>query len=239
MNTMNFLTRNLQKLEDTFVNLFQKSMEPGHKLMSYYQCVLMAIETKFNILNEEFSFVHERNPIETIKTRIKTPDSIRKKLRKKGLGLKIDLIEKNINDVAGIRVICPFIDDIYVLADCLVNQDDVTLLERKDYIAHPKENGYRSLHLIIAVPIYLHNEKRLMKAEVQLRTIAMDFWANLEHRLRYKKGIKETTAKKIAVELKECAETSAMLDLKMKNIRDRIEKTGEQKDQAGIPRPRH
>jgi putative GTP pyrophosphokinase len=221
---MDFFKQNIQKLEDAFMKLFQKSMEPGQKLMSYYQCALMVVETKFNILNEEFSFVHERNPIETIKTRIKTPDSIRKKLRKKGLALNIDLIEKNINDVAGIRVICPFIDDIYVLTDCLVNQDDVTLLEKKDYIAHPKENGYRSVHLIIAVPIYLHNEKRLMKVEVQLRTIAMDFWANLEHRLRYKKDINEKTAKKIAIELKESAEISAALDLKMKTIRDSIEK---------------
>ncbi|MDR0681869.1 MAG: GTP pyrophosphokinase family protein [Dysgonamonadaceae bacterium] len=218
-----FIDRHIQKLEDAFVKLFQKSLEPGQKLMSYYRCALMAVETKFNILNEEFSLVHERNPIETIKTRIKTPDSIRKKLRKKGLPLTIDLIEKNINDVAGIRVICPFIDDIYVLTDCLVNQDDVTLFEKKDYIARPKENGYRSLHLIIAVPIYLHNEKKLMKAEVQLRTIAMDFWANLEHRLRYKKDINDETAKKIAAELNECAETSAMLDSKMRQIRDNIE----------------
>jgi putative GTP pyrophosphokinase len=126
--------------------------------------------------------------------------------------------------VAGIRVICPFIDDIYVLTDCLVNQDDVTLLEKRDYIAHPKENGYRGIHLIITIPIYLHNEKKLMKVEIQLRTIAMDFWANLEHRLRYKKDLNEETARKISGELSECAETSAMLDLKMQNIRNNIEK---------------
>jgi putative GTP pyrophosphokinase len=221
---MGVFKQNIEKIEDTLVNLFQKQAEPGRKLMSYYRCALMAVETKFNILNEEFSLVHERNPIETIKTRIKTLDSIRKKLRKKGFPLNFESIEKNINDVAGIRVICPFIDDIYVLTDCLVNQDDVTLLEKRDYIAHPKENGYRGIHLIIAIPIYLHNEKKLMKVEIQLRTIAMDFWANLEHRLRYKKDLNEETARKISGELSECAETSAMLDLKMQNIRNNIEK---------------
>jgi putative GTP pyrophosphokinase len=220
---MGFFKQNIQKIEDTLVKLFQKQTEPAKKLLSYYRCALMAVETKFNILNEEFSLVHERNPIETIKTRIKTPDSIRQKLRKKGLPLNFESIEKNINDIAGLRVICPFIDDIYVLTDCLANQDDVTLLEKKDYIAHPKENGYRGVHLIIEIPIYLHNEKKLMKVEIQLRTIAMDFWANLEHRLRYKKDLSGETAKKISGELTECAETSAMLDLKMQNIRNSIE----------------
>jgi putative GTP pyrophosphokinase len=220
---MGFFKQNIQKLEDTLVKLFQKQAEPAKKLLSYYRCALMAVETKFNILNEEFSLVHERNPIETIKTRIKTPDSIRKKLRKKGLSLNFESIEKNINDIAGVRVICPFIDDIYVLTGCLVNQDDVTLLEKKDYIARPKENGYRGVHLIIEIPIYLHNEKKLMKVEIQLRTIAMDFWANLEHRLRYKKDLDGAAARKISGELTECAETSAMLDLKMQNIRNSIE----------------
>ncbi|MDR1030712.1 MAG: GTP pyrophosphokinase family protein [Treponema sp.] len=218
-----FLKKNLQKLEDRLLGKIHKRIEPIQKLMSYYRCALMGVETKFKVLNEEFSFLHERNPIESIKTRIKDFESIRKKLRQRRLPITIDSIEKNIHDVAGIRVICPFIDDIYMLADCLLCQDDITLLERKDYIAQPKESGYRSLHLIIEIPIFLHDKKRYMKVEIQLRTIAMDFWANLEHRLRYKKDIDKELVKKISAELIECAETSASLDLRMKNIRDDIE----------------
>jgi putative GTP pyrophosphokinase len=218
-----FLKKNLQKLEDRFLGKIQETIEPVQKLISCYRCALMEIETKFRVLDEEFSYLHERNPIDNIKTRIKDFDSIRKKLRERRLPFTINSVEKNIHDVAGIRIICPFVDDIYMLADCLLMQDDIILLEKKDYIAQPKETGYRSLHLIIETPIFLHNEKRYMKVEIQLRTIAMDFWANLEHRLRYKKDIDEKMVKKISVELIECAEASATLDLRMKNIRDSIE----------------
>jgi putative GTP pyrophosphokinase len=213
----------VQKIEDTFFRIFQRSFTPALKVMSYYRCALMTVETKFKVFDEEFSLSHDRNPIEHIKTRIKTPDSIRKKMRSLKIPLTVDAVEKNIHDIVGIRVICQFIDDIYILADCLLAQDDVTLVGKKDYIANPKENGYRSLHLIIEVPIYLHNEKRQMKVEVQLRTIAMDFWASLEHRLNYKKTINNERAHTISNELKNCAETSAWLDLKMKDIRDNIE----------------
>jgi putative GTP pyrophosphokinase len=219
-----FLKKNLEKMGDRFVGKLHEKIEPVQRLMSYYRCALMAVETKFRVLDEEFSFLHERNPIDSIKTRIKDFESIGKKLRQRQLPISIESVEKNIHDVAGIRVICPFIDDIYMLADCLLRQDDVTLLERKDYIAQPKETGYRSLHLIIEIPIFLHDEKRRMKVEIQLRTIAMDFWANLEHRLRYKKDIDEEMVKKISAELSECAETSAALDVRMKSIRDGIEK---------------
>jgi putative GTP pyrophosphokinase len=221
----------VQKIEDNFTQIFQKKLTPALQFMSYYRCALMAVETKFKILDEEFSLSHDRNPIEHIKTRIKTPDSIRKKMRKLqiplasvGSGEIIDSIEKNLHDIAGIRVICQFVDDIYALADCLLSQDDVTLLEKKDYIANPKESGYRSLHLIIEVPIFLHNEKRQMKVEVQLRTIAMDFWASLEHRLNYKESIHNEKTEHITSELRNCAETSVWLDLKMKDIRDNIER---------------
>jgi putative GTP pyrophosphokinase len=141
------------------------------------------------------------------------------------LEIKIDFSEQlqELFDIAGIRVICSFIDDIYVLADCLLQQDDVTLIERKDYIENPKGNGYRSLHLVVEVPIFLQNEKRLMKVEVQLRTIAMDFWANLEHKLRYKKDLSDDVLALTAAELSECAETSALLDRKMQRVRDIIE----------------
>ena len=216
--------KQFEKIEDAFLGRIRRRFEPVQKVMSYYKCAIMEVETKFKVLNEEFSFEHERNPIETIKTRLKTPESIFKKVRKLGLPPKLESIEQNINDIAGIRVICPFIDDIYFLVECFVKQDDITLLEKKDYIANPKENGYRSIHLIVAIPIFLHNEKKLMKVEVQLRTIAMDFWANLEHRLRYKKDIDKKTAEKISADLSECAKTSAMLDKKMQEIRAGIEK---------------
>ena len=150
-------------------------------------------------------------------------ESIQEKLQRKGYPLNVESIQENLKDVAGIRVICSFIDDIYMLADCLVHQDDITLLEEKDYIKRPKENGYRSLHLIVEIPIFLQQEKKSMKVEVQLRTIAMEFWANLEHRLRYKKNLEPEVAQKTSRALQECAQVSAMLDEKMQSIRDIIE----------------
>lgn len=150
-------------------------------LMAYYRCAMMEIETKFNVLNEEFSLRYDRNPIQDIRTRLKSPGSIRQKLAGKGFDLSEETIEEKLSDVAGVRVICSFLADVYLLADALLGQDDITLLERKDYIKNPKENGYRSLHLIVTVPIFLAQEKRLMKVEIQLRTLAMDTWASLEH----------------------------------------------------------
>ena len=138
--------------------------------------------------------------------------------------LTLSAIEDNLFDIAGIRVICSFVDDIYMLADCLISQDDITLVEKKDYIRNPKENGYRSLHLIVEVPIFLQDEKRNMKVEVQLRTIAMEFWANLEHRLRYKKDLPEDVLAATENSLLECANISSMLYEKMQGIRDVVEK---------------
>jgi putative GTP pyrophosphokinase len=221
--SLDFFKGRFERLEEKFFGRVSQRMENMHKFIAYYRCALMEIETKFNVLNEDFSFLHERNPIDTIKTRIKNFASIRKKLRQRRLPLNFSSIEKNIHDIAGIRVICPFIDDIYLLADCLLRQDDITLVEKKDYIASPKENGYRSLHLIIEIPIFLHNEKRPVKVEIQLRTIAMEWWANLEHRLRYKKDMNKRTVKELSSELNECADISAMLDLKMKHIHNHIE----------------
>ncbi len=203
---------------------FRKALEESKRLMTYYNCALLEIETKFRVLNQQFSLEQEHNPIETIKTRLKSPESIFEKMRRKNLPLEVEAIEENLNDVAGIRVICPFINDIYCLADCLLQQDDVTLIERKDYIKNPKENGYRSLHLIVETPIFLQDEKKMMKVEVQLRTIAMDFWASLEHRMRYKKNLNAELSKMLSTELKDCAETSAGLDIRMGKIKDMIEK---------------
>ena len=160
--------------------------------------------------------------LKSIKTRIKSTESLIKKIRNKGLPLKLDAIEQNIQDIAGVRVICSFQDDIYLLADCLLRQDDITLIRKKDYIKNPKASGYRSLHLIVEVPIFLQNEKRSMKVEVQLRTIAMDFWASLEHKLRYKKNIPPQEAELLAKELMDCACISSSLDLRMQKVRDRI-----------------
>lgn len=200
-------------------DMLQKEQKPYKELMAYYQCALMEIETKFRVLNEQFSLVHDRNPIESIKTRVKSLESITEKLNRRNLPFSTQSIEENLTDIAGIRIICSFREDIYFLADCLLEQDDVTLVQRKDYIENPKENGYRSLHLIVEVPIFLEH-KKMMKVEVQLRTIAMDFWASLEHKLKYKKDI---VSDQLTDALKLCADESAALDLKMDRIRKEIE----------------
>ncbi len=209
--------RLMQKIDSDTIEWIQEKMKDFDLLMAYYRCALMEIETKFKVLNEEFSLEHDRNPISSIRTRIKTFDSITEKVERKNLPFDVDSVEKYINDVAGIRVICTFPEDVYLLADALLKQDDIMLIRRKDYIAEPKENGYRSLHLIVAVPIYLAHEKRLMKVEIQLRTLAMDFWASLEHQLRYKKDFEFT--QEMADELKLCADQSAALDKRMEALR--------------------
>ena len=199
------------------INWAEKKSNEFARLMSYYKCALMEVETKFNVLNTEYSLEYDRNPISSIKTRLKSFSSIGEKLKRKGLPLTLDALEKNINDIAGIRVICSFHEDVYTLASALLRQDDIELIEKKDYIANPKSNGYRSLHLIVQTPIFLANEKRMMKVEIQLRTIAMDFWASLEHQLRYKKNTEQTP--EMTMELYECAAASAALDLRMDKLR--------------------
>lgn len=200
---------------------FLREMKPFGDLMMYYKCAMMEVETKFKVLNEQFSIQYNRNPIETIKTRLKKPQSIVEKLERKNMEYSLRSIEENMFDIAGIRVICSFQEDIYTMAALLLQQDDIQLVEKKDYIANPKENGYRSLHLIVDVPIFLSNEKRHMKVEVQLRTIAMDFWASLEHKLRYKKHI--SNSEEIAERLKAVADGITDMDMEMQNIRHMIE----------------
>ena len=212
-------------MSDELLDMIKVNTLPFETLMTYYQCASMEIETKFKVLNEQFSLSLERNPIQSIKTRIKSPESIMKKIRRKKIGLTLEDIEREINDIAGVRVICSYPDDIYLLADCLLQQDDITLIERKDYIANPKKSGYRSLHLIVEVPIFLQNEKRPTKVEVQLRTIAMDFWASLEHSLHYKKSELDKSGPEAEIleeELVECATEIARIDKRMQEIRDRI-----------------
>ena len=207
--------------DDAMIEWMQRKSRKYMKIMAYYRCALMEIETKFNVLNQEYSLQHDRNPINSIKGRIKSINSIQEKLQWRNLPVSLSSIEENLNDVAGVRVICSFPEDVYELADALLKQDDIQLIARKDYIANPKPNGYRSLHLIVSVPIFLASEKRVMKVEIQLRTIAMDCWATLEHQLRYKKDF--DFSNEMAQELLECARLSAELDARMDALRDKLD----------------
>ena len=216
----NFVRQSL--LSDEFLDFMQQNKKPFDLLMSYYECAIMEIETKFRVLNHELSLEYDNNPIESIKTRVKSYDSILKKIRRKNIPLNLQAIEENLKDIAGVRVICSFPDDIYKLAESFLKQDDITLIERKDYIKNPKPSGYRSLHLIVQVPIFLQNEKKMVNVEVQFRTIAMDFWASLDHKMRYKKELSDEEVEILQEELYDCAEQSAALDERMQRIRDRI-----------------
>ncbi|MBQ8903764.1 MAG: GTP pyrophosphokinase family protein [Oscillospiraceae bacterium] len=200
-----------------------ESAQPFMELLMHNECALREIETKLNVLNDEFSLQYNYNPIESIKTRVKDPMSIVEKMKRKGITPTIENIENTLNDIAGIRVICSFPEDIYAIAEMLIRQDDIKLISQKDYIANPKPNGYRSLHLIVEIPIFLSKGKKFMKVEVQFRTIAMDFWASLEHKMRYKKNIEN--AEEIAAELKLCSEAINTIDYRMQDIRNRIEKS--------------
>ncbi len=212
--------KNLKKLLEASngetAELIEKMADEMRSLMVYYRCAIMEVETKLKVLNEEFSLKHDRNPINSIKTRLKSYSSIKEKLEREGIIATPEQIEKNLNDIAGIRVICSFLDDVYDVAEALLKQDDITLIRKKDYIKNPKPNGYRSLHLIIEVPIFLQHNKNMVKVEIQLRTIAQDFWASLEHQMRYKKDFDFTEA--MANELLECATMSANLDERMEKL---------------------
>ena len=201
---------------DEFLEMVNRNIGPYQRLMTYYECAMMEVETKFRVLDAEYSLQHDRNPIESIKTRLKSTDSLAKKLVRKGFPLTVESIEQNIYDVAGVRVVCTFPEDMFALADALLAQDDVVLIERRDYVNNPKPSGYRSLHLVVKVPVFLSRSTELVPVEIQIRTIAMDFWASLEHQLRYKSG--EDVSAGIPERLARCAETSAMLDLEMQDI---------------------
>lgn len=191
-------------------------------LMTLYRCAIMEIETKLNVLNEEFSLQYDRNPFESIESRLKSPTSIVEKMMTKGMEINVENMEGEIFDIAGIRVVCSFKEDIYKLADLLVQQDDILLLARKDYIANPKPNGYRSFHIIVDIPIFLSEGKKHMKVEVQFRTIAMDFWASVDHKLKYKKELKHP--EEVVARLKKCADSLAEMDDEMEEIRQSLDK---------------
>ena len=220
-----FIKENL--LSDEMIELLKENIMPFNTLMAYYRCAIMEVETKFKVLNEEFSLQYDRNPIESIKSRIKSMDGIFKKAKKKNIPITMEGIEEGIRDIAGVRVICSFTEDM--LADCLLKQDDVVLVERKDYIKNPKPSGYRSLHLIIEIPIFLQNEKKMMKVEVQFRTIAMDFWASLEHKIYYK--FEGHAPEYISRDLRACAEIVSNLDAKMLQLNEAILEEKEKEEQ--------
>lgn len=203
------------------VDAFREQAKSFMELLMHYRCAIREVETKLRVLNEEFSIYYKRNPFENIKSRIKSPESIIEKLQRKGFPVSVESVEKNLFDIAGVRVICSFPEDIYALADMLAKQDDLEVIEIKDYIKNPKPNGYRSLHLILDVPIFLSDCKKHMKVEVQFRTIAMDFWASIEHKLKYKQDVENSSA--IVQELKMCADIISEMDYKMQGIHHEIQ----------------
>ena len=217
-------------VNEKVLDRISRHLEPIEQMNAYYRCAIMEIETKFKVLSEQFSLKYDRNPIETIKSRLKSQDSILKKMGRKGIPVTLENMEREIDDIAGVRVICSFVEDVYRLADCLLQQDDITLLEKKDYIRYPKDSGYRSLHLIVQVPIFLQNEKRQMKVEVQIRTLAMDLWASQEHKLRYKKSIPEDEEESISNELAECAQILSSVDTRMQALRTKLSESRFQED---------
>ena len=208
-----FIENDYSRIKEYFENF--------EECMMIYNCAIREVRTKFEVLNDDLSVAYNRNPIEMIKSRIKKPQSIINKLKRRGFEISMESLVANLNDVAGIRIICSFVDDIYRVAGMFSSQDDVTVLEIKDYIKHPKENGYRSYHMIVEVPVFFAKRKQYVKVEVQLRTIAMDFWASLEHKIKYKKDVENS--EEIIKELKECADSIAQTDLKMQNINNKLD----------------
>ena len=194
-------------------------------VMFLYDSALKEINTKIEILNNEFVHIYNYNPIEHIKSRLKTPDSIVKKLKRYGFEVTIDNMVEKLSDIAGIRIICSFTSDIYQIAEMITKQSDVTVLYVKDYIKNPKPNGYKSYHMVVTIPIYLTDGPVDTKVEIQIRTIAMDFWASLDHQLKYKKSFVDLNGE-ISGELKQCADVIAQTDNKMLEIRKRIEAQG-------------
>ena len=190
------------------------------ELRMMYACAIKEVQTKFEVLETEFKVRYQRNPISSIQTRLKSSSSIIEKMIRKGIPFSMENLEAQIHDLAGIRVICSYVDDIYALADALTSQDDITLVEKKDYIKHPKPNGYRSLHLIVSVPVFFSRQKRQIKVEVQIRTIAMDFWASLEHKIHYK--FEGNAPEHIKEELVECAHMVSDLDARMLSLNEEI-----------------
>lgn len=208
-NVQEFLTRdNGEKAMEQMLRFVE--------LEHLYESAIREVKTKLEILDSEFRAKYAYNPIHHIEDRLKSPQSLLGKMQRKKIPINVDSVRQNILDFAGVRVICNYIDDIYTVADLLTSQDDVHLVKRKDYIENPKPNGYRSLHLVIETPVYLSDKKEMVNVEVQIRTMAMDFWASLEHELKYKTDA--DVSSELAEQLKECAETIAQTDIRMQSI---------------------
>ncbi|MGN8913389.1 GTP pyrophosphokinase [Anaerofustis butyriciformans] len=201
-------------------NYFIEQTKEFKEAIMMYGCAIREVKTKLEVLNDELALKRANSPIEFIKSRIKKPESIAAKLKKEGYEVSVESAMEHLNDIAGIRIVCSFIDDIYALAKMIAKQDDITVIAVKDYINNPKENGYRSYHMIVEIPVFFSDKKQNLRVEIQIRTIAMDFWASLEHQLKYKKNIEEE--EKIISELKECATLISYTDVKMQEIRDKI-----------------
>lgn len=216
-----FLLRIPTEADEQVLKRIKADTKKMAKTLSYYKCAMLEVETRFNVLNEEYLLEQGRSPINSVKSRLKTLPSLQEKLERRNLPFSMEVIETEIHDIAGVRVICGFPEDVRVIAEAFLKQDDIVLLQKKDYITNPKANGYRSLHLIVAVPIYLSSGKRMTKVEIQLRTIAMDFWASLEHQMKYKQEIPDEQA--IMDELRDCAAVIRETDERMLAIRRRIE----------------
>ncbi|MCM1132833.1 MAG: GTP pyrophosphokinase family protein [Ruminococcus flavefaciens] len=226
MTDMDFYIEGIQQLpaivngnknaQEKFAELFNEFLALGH----LYESAIEVVKTYLNILDSEFNIKFQRNPIHNIESRLKSAESIIGKLRKKGLEISPDTARKNLLDIAGIRVTCYYISDIYVLAEMLTHRDDFIIIKQKDYIKNPKPSGYRSYHLIINVPVHLAAQKMYAPVEIQIRTIAMDFWASLEHQLKYKPSAMITP--EISEQLRDCAERIAETDLQMQKIYTQI-----------------
>ena len=197
-----------------------------------YKFALDAFETKIEILKEEFQFLHDYNPIEHTKTRLKSPESILNKISRKRCDISLQSIRAHIKDIAGLRITCSFVSDIYRISDMLSKQSDLRILEVKDYILHPKPNGYQSLHLIVEVPVYMSDRVENVCVEVQIRTIAMDFWASLEHKIFYKYN--ESVPARLLQELKEAADSAAALDKRMERLHKEIEEIKVSRSEAAV-----
>ena len=219
----------MQEAIMTHANELLDTLLDFKELMFYYSSAIREIRTKLEILDTEFELKYQRNPISSIQTRLKSRISILEKMKRKGWELTTESIESHLSDIAGVRVICYYVDDIYSIAEALIRQNDIELIERKDYIANPKPNGYRSLHLIVSVPVYFAESTRRIKAEIQIRTIAMDFWASLEHQIKYKKEI--SNPQEIADQLKKCADIITYTDLLMQSIRQQTDDSQTEKSE--------
>ena len=210
--------------------VIREDIDSWETVMFLYNSALKEVGTKLDILNDEFVHIHKYNPIEYIKKRIKTPESIVKKLRSSGYDSTIENMISHVKDIAGIRIVCSFTSDSYRLAEMIGKQNDLTVVSVKDYIKHPKASGYKSYHMLVTVPIFLSDRVVNTKVEIQIRTIAMDFWASLEHKIYYK--FEGNAPEYISRDLRECAEIVANLDAKMLQLNEAIQETKEQQEEA-------